>query len=104
HPSSPTPHAPRSFPTRRSSDLLVPGGIIPRQGDSGSPWGLCRYRERLARKRERAKARVDQRNSSAADDIPFRAFALSCFRDEREDRKSTRLNSSHVAISYAVFC
>src|SRR5690625_6385018 len=24
--------------------------------------------------------------------------------DEPEDRKSTRLNSSHVAISYAVFC
>src|SRR5437870_7800181 len=24
--------------------------------------------------------------------------------DERVDRKSTRLNSSHVAISYAVFC
>src|SRR5690625_5395940 len=24
--------------------------------------------------------------------------------DERADRKSTRLNSSHVAISYAVFC
>src|SRR5437870_7519440 len=23
---------------------------------------------------------------------------------DREDRKSTRLNSSHVAISYAVFC
>src|SRR5690606_28499796 len=25
-------------------------------------------------------------------------------RDERQDRKSTRLNSSHVKISYAVFC
>src|SRR5690349_22817190 len=25
-------------------------------------------------------------------------------RDEAEDRKSTRLNSSHVEISYAVFC
>src|SRR5437870_2539261 len=25
-------------------------------------------------------------------------------RDDRRDRKSTRLNSSHVAISYAVFC
>src|SRR5207253_7375983 len=25
-------------------------------------------------------------------------------RGRREDRKSTRLNSSHVAISYAVFC
>src|SRR5207253_8152233 len=24
--------------------------------------------------------------------------------DQRADRKSTRLNSSHVAISYAVFC
>src|SRR5699024_11345588 len=24
--------------------------------------------------------------------------------DQREDRKSTRLNSSHVSISYAVFC
>src|SRR5690625_6439024 len=26
------------------------------------------------------------------------------FRGHRQDRKSTRLNSSHVAISYAVFC
>src|SRR2546426_9255022 len=25
-------------------------------------------------------------------------------RDDREDRKSTRLNSSHLVISYAVFC
>src|SRR2546426_6642206 len=25
-------------------------------------------------------------------------------RDEAEDRKSTRLNSSHLVISYAVFC
>src|SRR5436305_11622384 len=32
---------------------------------------------------------------------------LNCFdarSDETEDRKSTRLNSSHVRISYAVFC
>src|SRR5437870_6865333 len=29
------------------------------------------------------------------------AAALACI---HEDRKSTRLNSSHVAISYAVFC
>src|SRR5437870_9438267 len=36
-------------------------------------------------------------------------FALSCAKGPAEvtaqrDRKSTRLNSSHVAISYAVFC
>src|SRR5437870_7775795 len=29
---------------------------------------------------------------------------LRVFRNDRLDRKSTRLNSSHVAISYAVFC
>src|SRR5437870_8626502 len=28
----------------------------------------------------------------------------ACFRTRTTDRKSTRLNSSHVAISYAVFC
>src|SRR5436190_2661150 len=28
----------------------------------------------------------------------------SMTQDEREDRKSTRLNSSHTVISYAVFC
>src|SRR3989442_10062603 len=34
------------------------------------------------------------------------AFAASCrqVRLMRKDRKSTRLNSSHVRISYAVFC
>src|SRR5690625_6481511 len=31
-------------------------------------------------------------------------FSLSLLRMGERDRKSTRLNSSHVAISYAVFC
>ena len=30
--------------------------------------------------------------------------SAACSRDARADRKSTRLNSSHVRISYAVFC
>src|SRR5690349_21920205 len=30
--------------------------------------------------------------------------AIRCCRPRRSDRKSTRLNSSHVEISYAVFC
>src|SRR5437868_11208169 len=33
-----------------------------------------------------------------------RAFIKRVFRRRRGDRKSTRLNSSHVSISYAVFC
>src|SRR5439155_26251434 len=32
------------------------------------------------------------------------AWAVEPNRPARPDRKSTRLNSSHVAISYAVFC
>src|SRR3712207_8958969 len=31
-------------------------------------------------------------------------YALRVRRDGKEDRKSTRLNSSHANISYAVFC
>src|SRR5690625_6704344 len=31
-------------------------------------------------------------------------FGFPRLRYRKEDRKSTRLNSSHVAISYAVFC
>src|SRR5690606_40706025 len=31
-------------------------------------------------------------------------YAMLVASDQREDRKSTRLNSSHVKISYAVFC
>src|SRR3989442_1362656 len=34
----------------------------------------------------------------------FVAARLAHRRDHRLDRKSTRLNSSHVRISYAVFC
>src|SRR5207249_9835168 len=36
----------------------------------------------------------------AAADLHYRGFS----RMYRKDRKSTRLNSSHVSISYAVFC
>src|SRR3712207_7717344 len=37
------------------------------------------------------------------DDVPPRQHRLA-HRPNRKDRKSTRLNSSHANISYAVFC
>src|SRR6266702_4835624 len=40
------------------------------------------------------------RSADPAAELPGLILAL----DERQDRKSTRLNSSHVATSYAVFC
>src|SRR5690625_7271395 len=62
----------RSFPSRRSSDLLL-----------GDDPGLLRC------------------------DVEPHVQGLEHVgraRCRRRDRKSTRLNSSHVAISYAVFC
>src|SRR5687768_17740419 len=61
-------------------------------------WFLRRLRRarRLGRLRDRTEVllrrRLDRRRGGLADD------------DEQRDRKSTRLNSSHGYISYAVFC
>src|SRR5438067_7558551 len=43
---------------------------------------------------------------SATQDIAFDAYRtdVSAPSEKKTDRKSTRLNSSHVSISYAVFC
>src|SRR5436305_12279139 len=72
--SSRHPRDLHSFPTRRSSDLV-------RQGQSRQDQ-LCVGRRRHAAARRRRAVQDD----------------------DRQDRKSTRLNSSHVRISYAVFC
>src|SRR5439155_24545789 len=49
----------------------------------------------------------EQSGASPSDpDLPIRSPLCPCGQvpQASEDRKSTRLNSSHVAISYAVFC
>src|SRR5690625_6004588 len=76
------PPAPHSFPTRRSSDLRPgPGGLgVPRLIP---PFPLPPRRG------------GHPRTGSTI-------YAQPLLR--KPDRKSTRLNSSHVAISYAVFC
>src|SRR5947199_2314289 len=70
-----------SFPTRRSSDL-------------GERVGVHDAR-RCAQQSERAPADHDL--------LLVRLFDQRLER-EGTDRKSTRLNSSHLGISYAVFC
>src|SRR5438874_7871550 len=57
----------------------------------------------------RAHARVHGRRGAGTDARERRgallvALAAAAVEEGREDRKSTRLNSSHVEISYAVFC
>src|SRR5690606_41144494 len=79
------PHRPpRFFPTRRSSDLAY-GSAAPwagRRRDRHQPW-----RQAVPAQGQRSGTRRVSATSHAA-----------------TDRKSTRLNSSHVKISYAVFC
>src|SRR5690349_22134187 len=47
---------------------------------------------------------VDSNDADADADVDEDAEAEAGEDAEAEDRKSTRLNSSHVEISYAVFC
>src|SRR5690606_40521632 len=92
------PHHLPLLPPRRSSDLGR-GGHLPRQVRPPSgradadPEAAPRHRQR---RRHRLKRRP--RTSSGREvGSPKRGFS-------GPDRKSTRLNSSHVKISYAVFC
>src|SRR5437763_6737447 len=72
-----------SFPTRRSSDLI----------NSKSP---------ASSSRSPLSANANSDMSQDPQGIPF-VKASACGNDFI-DRKSTRLNSSHRCISYAVFC
>src|SRR5439155_25675561 len=89
-----------SFPTRRSSDLPA-GARLPGEGP-----------KRPLPSRVDALSEVRE---LLVDGASHEASPLSRVRGRYEehrsrgnqpdgDRKSTRLNSSHVAISYAVFC
>src|SRR5690606_42144437 len=86
--------APPSFPTRRSSDLAGPAGQPAPTVDPfpGAP--------------ERSHAVLQPRREGTRTHAVQGAVAMSYVRwiGLIADRKSTRLNSSHVKISYAVFC
>src|SRR5690606_42012999 len=91
----------RPFPTRRSSDLRPPGRA-PGPGMSGGP-GTVRPPMVMAmstpfRLVSEFEPRGDQPKA-------IHELVEGLRRGEKhQDRKSTRLNSSHVKISYAVFC
>src|SRR5690606_40929675 len=89
------------FPTRRSSDL---GGASPPWPGSPPPARTpARRSRRLARSCRRRSSRAGRHHarSSGGTRAPRRGRSGGC---SAGDRKSTRLNSSHVKISYAVFC
>src|SRR5699024_12830730 len=90
------PPALHSFPTRRSSDLA---GIDP----DGRKQGPHAFRSSLASSmvNDNIPYEVVRKTLGHTDQNAIRSYARL---DLEQDRKSTRLNSSHVSISYAVFC
>src|SRR5690606_39939727 len=92
----------RSFPTRRSSDLghwqrmcclrIMPKPVQWRyasiKGFCQNEWGQVDFSLIFLQFHEQG----------------VRLVSVSAVRRARSDRKSTRLNSSHVKTSYAVFC
>src|SRR5690606_39535423 len=90
-----------SFPTRRSSALLVEQRVrVTRIANLGKDIALA-----LAAPSVRIQAPVPG-TSYIGIEVPNAQMGMVSLRPvmESEDRKSTRLNSSHVKISYAVFC
>src|SRR5699024_11359961 len=85
-----------SFPTRRSSDLLLPG--------PSHFVGVPEYSGYENNTDDNSTANI--RAYLGIDYELFHNFRITSATsyDYFTDRKSTRLNSSHVSISYAVFC
>src|SRR5207248_10995981 len=91
-----------SFPTRRSSDLdLVVGIVLPAEAQEVLLEPLVETVERLEHAHRRA---IGAGRRDLAREPPHRPDAQQTEHAAAEDRKSTRLNSSHRTISYAVFC
>src|SRR3712207_8066702 len=61
-------------------------------------------RARVLRARERQRARLSGDRVFSNSQMTPRLIRKHCRVDAEGDRKSTRLNSSHANISYAVFC
>src|SRR5690606_40181117 len=97
------PAALRPLPTRRSSDL--------RKGDRAEPYdpNTMATRHEL-RTMACGQCHVeyyfkgDQKVVTYPWHKGLKVEQIEAYYDEVGDRKSTRLNSSHVKISYAVFC
>src|SRR5699024_12732173 len=85
-----------SFPTRRSSDLV--------RGVDGLPTWTRRAVDIHADFRIGDLNRVSLFHDGQNLDLGEGSLTAVLVIKGRLDRKSTRLNSSHVSISYAVFC
>src|SRR5690606_41424790 len=102
-PRFPRPRAPLSFPTRRSSDLsaLARAGLQhPQLALLDGEFNVLH----IAVMRLELLVDVDELLVDVGEHLLHRGSLGAGLNAGLLDRKSTRLNSSHVKISYAVFC
>src|SRR5690606_41356775 len=95
-------------PATSGDDTLSLHDALPISGDEGIDPARLRHHEGEGEPAESARRGVRRPQAQEVSDIERRSVEAFGGRDlghlEREDRKSTRLNSSHVKISYAVCC
>src|SRR5204862_1567886 len=97
----PRPHPdPHSFPTRRSSDLnwLLFGERSAAHDNFHAEEFQAWLSQGVLQRVDHAWSRDGAMPRYVQDAVSAQAATIAA------DRKSTRLNSSHVEISYAVFC
>src|SRR5690606_39580050 len=92
------------FPTRRSSDLAARSTAQKKENSStplllGDSDAMNTLRHRIER-----VAASDNPVLVTGEAGSGKELVASLVHQQSRDRKSTRLNSSHVKISYAVFC
>src|SRR5690606_41956651 len=93
-----------SFPTRRSSDLGYVGLPLARLFATKFPTvGFDINRNRIAELRKGIDSTLEVENE-VLQSVLLTSNPTFLTPSIDQDRKSTRLNSSHVKISYAVFC
>src|SRR5690606_40299783 len=87
--------------SRYQTSTHFPYTTLFRSSLAGSPGDRCTMRKtRMLTPSSTGMSMKIRRNTYEATALPPQA----CNGASDEDRKSTRLNSSHVKISYAVFC
>src|SRR5690606_40410212 len=93
-----------SFPTRRSSDLVLgtQRPVMPDRPQNDDEKLVVEYRP-LVERIVTQTIRQLEIEGFREDLVAYGMSGLLEARTRFEDRKSTRLNSSHVKISYAVF-
>src|SRR5699024_12095585 len=91
-----------SFPTRRSSDLKEHWVVLKMKTISGDVQNNMEYTTiDFDEKLDESVFQLDLPDEVAIESLDDLSDG---YLEEEIDRKSTRLNSSHVSISYAVFC